>query len=148
MPTSQSASRAAHGGVGQRLHLRVGAQPLEALADRRRRHRLQPQRADRLRRLRVLDDVAEDELALAAGVAGVDQVADVLALDQLQQRLQPVLVLLDRLQRKLRRDRRQVRERPLAALDLLVLGHPDLEQVADRRREHVAVALEIVVVAA
>ena len=37
-----------------------------------------------------------------------------------------------------------MRERPFAALDLLLLGHADLEQVADRRREHVAVALEII----
>ena len=87
-------------------------------------------------RLRVLHDVAEDELALAPGVAGVDQRVDVLALDELQQRLQP----------RSRSSRSasarsatgiagQVRERPLAALDLFFLRHADLEQVPDRRRE-------------
>ena len=138
---------AAHRGIGERQHLRVGAQVREAVADRRGRHRLQPEAPDRLRRLGELRDVAEDELAFAPGVAGVDEVGDVLALDEPQQRLQPVLVLLDRLQRELRRNRRQVRERPLAALHLLLLGHADLEQVADGRRDHVFVALEVIVVA-
>ena len=44
----------------------VAAQLREAVADRRGRHRLQPQALDRLVRLRVLHDVAEDQLALAA----------------------------------------------------------------------------------
>jgi hypothetical protein len=44
-------------------------------------------------------------------------------------------------------NRRQVGERPLAALDLFLLGHADLEQVPDRRRQHVAIALEVIVVA-
>ena len=48
---------------------------------------------------------------------------------------------------KMRRNRRQMREGPLAALDLLLLRHADLEQVADRRRQDVTIALEVVVVA-
>ncbi len=71
----------------------VAAQVLEAFADRRRRHALQPEAPDRLLRLRVLLDQAEDQLALAAGVAGVDQLADVLALDQPHHRVQPAFVL-------------------------------------------------------
>ncbi len=138
--------RAAHRGVGERAHLLVRAQPLEAVANGCGGHRLQPQPADGLGRLRELHDVAEDELALPPGVAGVDELADVLALEELQQRLETVLVLLDGLQREPRRDRRQVGEGPLAALHLLLFGHPDLEQVADCRRQHVAVALEVVVV--
>ena len=77
--------RAAHCGVGERPHRLVTAQCCEAFADRAGRHRLQPQTLDRLGRLRVLNDVAEDELALAAGIAGVDELDDVLALDQLEQ---------------------------------------------------------------
>ena len=138
---------AADGGVGERAHLRVGAQLVEPLANRGGRHGLQPEAPDRLRRFRELHDVAEDELAFAAGVAGVDQIADVLALDEAQQRFQPVFVLLDRLQREFRRDRRQVPEGPFAALDLLFLGHADLEQMPDRRRQHVVGAFEVVVVA-
>ena len=55
--------------------------------------------------------------------------------------------LLDRLQRELGRNRGQMRKRPLAALDLFLLRHADLEQMADGRGKHVLVAFEIVVVA-
>jgi hypothetical protein len=41
----------------------------------------------------MLLDQAEDQLALAAGVAGVDELGDVLALDELQDALSRDLVL-------------------------------------------------------
>jgi hypothetical protein len=43
-----------------------------------------------------------------------------------------------------RRDERQPGERPLALLDVVLLGHGELEQVAHRRGENVLIALEIV----
>jgi len=43
----------------------------------------------------VLHDVAEDQLALAPGVAGVHQAVDVLALEQSQQQIEPLLAALD-----------------------------------------------------
>ncbi len=139
--------RAADGGVGERAHRRVGAERTERVADRGGRHRLQPQPLDRLRGLRVLDDVAEDELAFATRVARVDELRHVLAPDQLQEHVETARVLLDRVQRELRRNGRQVRERPLAALHLLLFRHADLEQMADRGGEHVPVALEVIAVA-
>ena len=54
--------------------------------------------------------------------------------------------LLDRLQIEMRRDHRQMRERPLPALHVVLLGRAQLEQMADRRGEHVVVAFEVVVV--
>jgi hypothetical protein len=66
---------------------------LEAVADRRRRHALQPQALDRVLALAVLLDQAKDQLALAARVAGVDQLAHVLALDEPDDRVQARLVL-------------------------------------------------------
>jgi hypothetical protein len=92
MPTSQSASERAARRVGQRQHLRVGAQVCKTVADRLGRHALQPQALDGFlefapRRLRVLQDQAKDQLTLAPGVAGVDDVLDVLAADQLDQRV-------------------------------------------------------------
>ena len=74
--------------IGQRQQLLVGAQPREAFADGRRRHRLQPEALNGLRGLGVLDDVAEDELAFAPGVAGIDYSRDVLALDETKQKVQ------------------------------------------------------------
>ena len=59
------------------------------------------------------------QLALAAGVAGVDQADDVLALDQPGEQAQAFGGLVDRVEREARRDHRQVGEAPLAALDLI-----------------------------
>ena len=136
--------RAAARRVRERQHLVVAAQRLECLADRRLGHRLQPQPPHRLPRLGRLHDVAEDELALAPGVAGVDQFSDVLALDQLQQHLQARLRPGDRCEIEVRRNHRQVREGPLAAFDVVRLRRPQLEQVPHRGRQHEAIALVVV----
>jgi hypothetical protein len=90
----------------------------------------------------VLGDVVEDQLAFASRVTGVDQAVDILALDQAGQQLQAVFGLLDRLQRKMRRNHRQIGERPLAALDLEFLRQRQFQQVADRGRQHVVFGFE------
>ena len=78
--------RAAARGVGQALHLRIAAQLVKAVANGLRRHRLQPQPlhgfAQRLGTASVLLNQAKNQLALAPGVAGVDEGADVFALGQ------------------------------------------------------------------
>ena len=107
-------------------------------------HRLQPQALDRLPVAGMLHDVAKDQLALAPGVAGVDHAGHVLALQQFQQQLEPVLGALNRFDIEVRRDYRQVRERPLAAFHLHAFRGNELEQMADRRRQHVSLALEII----
>src|SRR5439155_16935494 len=56
----------------ERLQLLAGAQLLEALADRLLRHRADPEPLHRLVDPGGLVDVGEDQLALAAGVARVD----------------------------------------------------------------------------
>ena len=71
---------------------------------------------------------------------------DVLALDQAVQHLQARLGLGDRVQREVRRNHRQVGEAPLAALDVVLFRHRDFQQVADGRRQHVLVGLEILIV--
>jgi hypothetical protein len=142
MPTSQSAA----GRVGQGQHLPIAAQVIEAVADRRRRHALQPEALDRMLGLGVLLDQAKDQLALPARVAGVDQLGDVLALDQPDDRVQPGLGLLQRREIEVRRDHRQVGEAPFAALDVELLRRLDLEQVADGGGHEVALALEVLVV--
>jgi hypothetical protein len=45
-----------------------------------------------------------------------------------------------------RRDDRQVLERPLPALHVVLLGRGELEQMPDRRRDDVLVALVVIVV--
>ncbi len=64
---------AAFGGVGQGLHLLVAAQFFEGLKDGALGHRLHPEALDRLLRLGGVNDVSEDELPLAPGVAGIDE---------------------------------------------------------------------------
>jgi hypothetical protein len=76
-------------------------------------------------RLRVLENVAENQLALAPGVAGVHEAIDVVALDQPQQHPQPRLALGDRLKVEMRGDVRQLVEGPFAALDVLIGRHDD-----------------------
>jgi len=83
---------------------------------------------------------------IAAGVAVVDQRADVLALEQLHQNLEPGLAARDRRQVEVRRDHGQMRKGPLAALYVILLGRSQLEQVADRGRQHVLIALEMILV--
>jgi hypothetical protein len=114
------------------------------------RHALQPQALDglaqRLGATGVLLDQAEDQLALAPRVAGVDEFGHVLALGLLDHRVQAALGLVHGLEVEVRRDHRQVGKAPLAALDVELLGRLDLHQVAHGAGDHVAVVLEVVVV--
>ena len=85
---------AAEGGLVQRVILRAGAQVLEALPDRRVLHGRDPQTGEGLLASRHLIDQPEDELALPPGVAGVDQLGDVLSLHEALQVLEGVLLAL------------------------------------------------------
>ena len=93
MPTSQSASERERAAASSCSNWVAGAQALEPVADRLLRHRRDPEPLDRLRDARRLADVREDQLALAAGVAGVDHAVDVLLGEQLVDRLQLLLRL-------------------------------------------------------
>jgi hypothetical protein len=92
---------------------------------------------------RVLHDQAEDQLTLAARVAGVDQRRHVLALDELDDGIEPRLGLVDRRQVEMRRDHRQMGKAPLAAFHVELFRRLDLHQVADRRGDDVFVVLEV-----
>ena len=131
--------------VRERDHFSIRAQLRKTVANRRRRHGLQPQTLNRFVALRVLNNVTENQFPFAPGVARIDERSDILALDQLQHRLETRLALLNRQQIKVRRDHRQIRERPFAALHLELFGHANREQMADRRRDDVLVILEVVV---
>ena len=96
--------------IGQAVHLVTGAQLGEAVADGARRHRLQPQPLHGLSGLGVLHDQPEDQLALASGVAGIDECPHVLALHQLDQLLEAVVRLVDRFQIEMGRNDRKVSE--------------------------------------
>ena len=134
------------GGIGQRQHVLVFAQMGEAVADRARRHRLQPQAFDRLLGFRILRNQAENQLAFAPGVTCVDQGRDILALDQLVEHLEARLGLGDRIERKVRRNHRQMGEGPFAALDIVFFRNRDFQQVADRGGQDVFVGFKVLIV--
>ena len=135
---------AADGGVGERLHGFVAAQWREALADGRGRHGLQPEPLDGLLRLRVADDVAENQFAFAPGVAGVDEFGHVVALDEFFEDAQAAFASLNRFEIEVRRDDRQVFESPFALRGLDARRRHDGQQMADRRRDDELVVLEII----
>ena len=85
---------AAEGGLIQRVILGAGAQVSEALPDRRVLHRGDPQTGEGLPASRHLIDQPEDELALPPGVAGVDQLGDILPVHKAFQVLEGVLLVL------------------------------------------------------
>jgi hypothetical protein len=95
----------------------------------------------------MLHQVAENELALAPGIARIHQPGHILALDEPEQQVQPLLASVDGRQVEVRRNDRQPGERPLALLDVVLLGEHQLEQVAHRRRQHVVVAFEVIALA-
>jgi len=134
--------------AGQALHLLLGAQRGKAVANRLRRHRLQPQALDRLAQglvaAGVLLDQAKNQLPLAARVAGVDQRAHVPAPGLLDHCIEAALGLVHGLEVKVRRNHRQVRKTPLAALDLKLLGRLNFHQVADSAGDDIALVLEVV----
>ena len=74
----------------------------EPFANRSGCHGLQPEPLNLLFDLRVTDDVAENQFACAARVAGVDQCVHVRVFDQLEQQFKPPLIFLDGLQVEMR----------------------------------------------
>ena len=132
-------------GIGQRLHGRVVTQRGKAIADGRRCHRLQPQPLDGLFGFRVADDIAEDQLPFPPGVTRVDERRHVFAFDQFREDFQARLAFLDGLEVEMRRDDRQAFERPLAPHGLDARRGHDGEQMADGRRDHVLLVLEVVI---
>jgi len=137
------AFRTAGGGLAQRNHLRVAAQVGEALADGVGSHRLQPEALDRLLVFEVLDDVAENEFAFAAGVAGVDDLLDVGAGQEFFQDAQLVLSLLPRDESEMVGKDRKILEGPLAADHFEAVGLLDLEEMAHRMRDDHVIAFVV-----
>ena len=133
--------------VGQGQQIAVLPQAGESVADGRLRHRLQPQAFDRFPGFRVLGDIAENQLALPAGIAGIDDSRDILSLEEFQQDVEPGLTSVDRRQIEMRRYHRQIRERPLAFLDVVLGRQREFQQMSHRGRQHILVAFEILALA-
>src|SRR5262249_20267211 len=113
------------------------------IANRLRRHRLQPQTLDRLFRAGVLDDVAEDQLSFAASIAGIDNLGNVFVSDELSKHADPTTHFVRRFKLELWGHDREYFHVPFV---LLFHGGRDgeLEEMTDRPRDQVFLVLEIV----
>ena len=123
----------------ERRELLRRAQVIEGLADRRLRHRREPQPLYRLPHRRQVIDVREDQLALAAGVAGVDDRLDIVVRHQPVDRPQLLarpLVVRDQLE--LVREDREVGVAPFLELRVVLVGRRKADQVAHRPGDDVA----------
>jgi hypothetical protein len=126
---------------GQPLELLPGPQRLEAAADGSAGHRLEPEPLDRLLAPEEIDDLAEDQLAFTTSVAGVHDAFHVVALQQLADGADAVALSLLLLELEALRKDGKIGEGPALVLGIDLLGRQQLEQMADRERDHVVVAL-------
>ncbi len=133
--------RSADGGVGQRAHFFVAAQRGETIPDGGGGHRLEPEPPNGLPGFSVLDDVAEDQFALAAGVTRIDQGIDILAFDQLGQELEAAFGLFDGPQVEVWWNDGQGAEGPFAFFHFKLFRNRQLQQMAHGRGEHILIAL-------
>ena len=129
------AFRTAGGGLGERDHFLVAAQVGEALADGVGGHGLQPEPPDGLAVFEMARDVAENQLAFASGVAGVDDFGDVRAGEEFFEHAELVLGFLAGHEIEVVGEDREVLEAPFAADDAEFFRLLDFEQVADRVRD-------------
>ena len=142
--------RAADGRRAQARLLGRFQQVVERLPDRRRGHARQPQALLRQAGAGQGADHVEDELALAAGVAGVDHERDVVPLQLLLQQVEALRraalladaedALVQRAEEVVRQDG-QRGEGPALPVLVQLVGLAQLDQVADRRGDHPAVVL-------
>ena len=132
------------GGVREAAHFTLVAQMLEGVPNCLRGHGLQPEAFDGVFVLGQKAKVVENELALAAGVAGVDDFADVFSGDQFLQVSEDVLRFIDRLELELLRDNWKSFQTPESVFFLVdVLRHEELGDMADGRRDNVFIVLVV-----
>ena len=132
--------------VLERSELGVVAQVLERVADRGLRHRREPRAAHRLLHVRGLQDELEDQLALAPGVACVDELVDVLPAHRGVQAPQLLPGLrVARLVAELVRQDRQVLEAPALVAGVVGVWIDLLDEVSDGEADDVRIGLVEVV---
>ena len=136
---------AAARGVGQGIVVAAGPQRVEALADGVGRERGDPQAAERLGALRGLVDVAEDQLAFAAGVGGAHDARDFGRVEDLAHHLELVFGLFVDHQRPLGGQHGQQVAPPLPPFRPDLVRLRQRGQVADGPGDHVAVAVQVAV---
>ena len=135
--------RARSCGLLQALELLRRPQRRQRAPHRCARHRVQPQAFDGLLAFRLLVQIREDQLALATGVAGVDDLVDVLAAELLgnDRHLLARALVADLELEALGHDR-QIGHPPALVLGVVRFRFGELDEVPDRPRDHVFGALK------
>ena len=130
------------GGVGQRVEVGERAQRLEAAPDRLWGERRDPQPADGLAATDRRQDVAEDQLALAAGVGGAHDLGDVGVAQDLLHRTELALRPVRDDERPLGRQQGEVPGRPALPLRPYLRRLGQANEVADGPGHDVAAAAQ------
>ncbi len=117
---------------------------IEGLADRFRRHRLQPQTADGLFDPAKFDQIPKNQFPFPSGVAGVDQKIDIGALHQALKHVEARFRFLDRPELKFVRDNREIGKAPFPTLHIELARQGQFNQMSKRGRDDVAVAFEMI----
>ena len=123
--------RAALGGVGEGFHLLGAAQVAPGFENGVVGHRLHPEPLHGLLDVADFHDVVENEFALAAGVAGIDDAVHVLALGELEDLLEAGFRALDGIEIKVLGDGREDLEIPRKLFAVGAHRHAQLDEVAD-----------------
>ncbi len=131
MPTSQSASERQRAASASASYCGAGRRRREARADRLLGQRRDPEPPHRQPAARELVDVAEDELALAAGVAGVHHLGEAPVAQQLAHHAQLIARARHRPQLERRRNHRQRVEPPRLPAGVVRGRLVELDEVAD-----------------
>ena len=135
--------RARARGLLEALELLRRAQRRERALHRRVRHRAQPQPFDRLLGFGLLVQVGEDQLALATGVAGVDDLLDVLAAELFgDHRHLLARALVAHLELEVLGHDRQVGHPPALVFRVVRFRFGELHEMPDGPRDHVLGTLE------
>ena len=127
---------AAHGSIGQVHHLLIGFEGIPGLQNRIIRHALHPEAANRLLDFAETDDIAENELTLAPGIACIHDTGHILAAGQLQHLAQAVCGFINGLQLHGAGHHGQVLHLPGQALAVLGLRFLLLHQVTHCRGDN------------
>ena len=131
-PNEPVGARAGVGRVGQGVEVRGGAQLGEASADRLGRERRDPQALDRARATCGLVDVAEDQLALAAGVSRAHDLGGLSAAQDARHDVELLLRLARDDEGPALGQKRECLGRPAPPLGADLGGLGEAHEVADR----------------
>ena len=133
----------AEGSIPKSVIIRTGAQVCKAFPYGRVLHRRNPEPFHRLLATCQLIDAAEDQLALASGIAGIYHLRHIRGIHQLFENIKLLFLILSHYHLPMLRQNRQVIISPLGILGVIAVCIRKTGQVAHAPADTPAVALQI-----